>query len=82
MELFDWLGFSSSGAGASRERSLGRTGMPLGSRLSVLEDLGRATAPAADFGRSIALSLLQQSVQHLRIEGQHSKVSSKISNSV
>lgn len=54
-----WLGFSGSGPGASSERSLGRTGMPFGSRLSGFEDLGRATAPAADFGLSIALSLLQ-----------------------
>ena len=57
MELPD---FSGSGAGASRERSFGNTGMPLGSKLSGLEDLGLATAPAADLGRSMALSLLQQ----------------------
>ena len=60
MALLGWPDFSGSVAGASRDKSLGKTGMPLGNMLSGLEDLGLATAPAADFGRSMALSLLQQ----------------------
>ena len=64
----DWPDFSSSGAGASRDKSLGKTGMPLGNKLSGFEDLGLATAPAADFGRSIALSLLR--VSQVRLDDQ------------
>lgn len=52
--------------GPSSERSLGSTGIPLGSRLSGIADFGLPTTPAADLGRSMGLSMARSLLQAAR----------------